>query len=140
MYPGTAVFVGLVVAAALAAFAGYRWRMRRRVRRVEGWVREYLVGRYGRLPGDLHIDCSDDELWPVLVAFDDPRTGTRHRLRFACLGPLSTCSLLGDEDSPAAAIAEDRADVARFEGEGGAYGPDPLDRQDRATVAAEGER
>jgi hypothetical protein len=138
---GMAVFVGLVVAAALAGFAVYRWRMRRRARRVEGWVRDYLVGSYGKLPGGLHVDCSDDELWPVLVAFDDPATGARHRLRFSCAGPDSAFSLASDEGAARSAnqvqrAAEDRADVARFEGDGGRCGAAPLGRNGLAAVAS----
>jgi len=84
--------------AALVAYAIYRWRQRRRVRRVERWVKEYLSGRYGELPIPLHINCSDDRLWPVLVAFDSPHTGARHRLQFACPGAGSFLSLLSDKE------------------------------------------
>src|SRR3954452_25172649 len=97
MDAGTAVLVGAVATGALAAFAVYRWRMRRRARRVDGWVRDYLAGHYGRLPAGLHVDCSDDGLWPVLVAFDDPATGARRRLRFSCPGQGSALSLVRDE-------------------------------------------
>jgi hypothetical protein len=84
--------------AALAAFALYRWRQRQRVRRVETWVKDYLVARYGVLPNDLNINCSDDTLWPVLVAFDGPRAGSRHSLQFACPGRPSTFSLLSEKE------------------------------------------
>jgi hypothetical protein len=88
-----------LVATALAAFAVYRWRQRQRVRQVERWVREYLAVRYGALPNHPSINCSDDPLWPVLVAFDNPRTGTRHHLQFACPGPPSTFALLSAEET-----------------------------------------
>jgi hypothetical protein len=35
-------------------------------------VKNYLCVRYGELPNPLSINCSDDPLWPVLVAFDTP--------------------------------------------------------------------
>ena len=80
----------------LVAYAVYR-RQRGRARRVERWVREYLAGRYGEVPAPLHVNCSDDRLWPVLVAFSSPRTGARHRLRFDCPGAGSSLSLLSEE-------------------------------------------
>ena len=83
--------------AGLIAFAIYRWRQRRRVHFVEGWVKKYLSERYGELPDPLRIDCSDDRLWPVLVAFKRPRDGTRHNLRFACHGSVSSYSLLSEK-------------------------------------------
>jgi hypothetical protein len=83
--------------AALGVFALYRWQQRKRVRRVGGWVRDYLSARYGELPNPLTINCSDDRLWPVLVGFDDPQTGARHRLQFACPGPHATFALLSEQ-------------------------------------------
>ena len=87
-----AVIVGLV------ACVIYRWLQRRRVHRVEGWVKEYLSDRYGELPASLRIACSDDRLWPVLVDFIGPRTGVRHRLQFTCDGTHSTFTLISDEE------------------------------------------
>jgi hypothetical protein len=100
MEKSTAVLIGMAVlgVTALAAFALYRWRQQKHVRQVEKWVRDYLLVRYGGLPNHLDINCSDDPLWPVLVAFDNPRTGIQHRLRFACPGPESTFSLLSEEE------------------------------------------
>jgi hypothetical protein len=83
---------------ALAVFALYRRQQRQRVRRVESRVKDYLVVRYGELPNDLSINCSDDALWPVLVSFDDAHTGRRHRLQFGCWGPVSTLSLLSEKE------------------------------------------
>jgi hypothetical protein len=86
---------------ALTALAGvslYRWQQRIRVRQVGGSIKDYLVARFGKLPDHLSINCSDDTLWPVLVAFDDARTGSRHSLQFACLGPPSTLSLLSEKE------------------------------------------
>jgi hypothetical protein len=100
MESNTHLLIGMaaLAAAALAALALYRWRARRRARRVEGWVRGHLSDRYGRVPDRLSIDCSDDRLWPVLVAFDHPRTGLRHSLQVACWGPQSTFSLLSEKE------------------------------------------
>jgi hypothetical protein len=95
---GLLIAVAALAVTALAAFAVYRWRQRQRVRRVEQWVKDYLSVRYDGQPGRLSIDCSDDPLWPVLVAFDDPRTGAHHRLRFTCAGPASTFSLQAEQE------------------------------------------
>jgi hypothetical protein len=94
-----AALIGMVGLAVLAAFAVYRWRQRDRVRRVERWVKDYLVTRGGQLPTNLHINCSDDTLWPVLVSFDGlPGGGTRHYLQFGCEGPVATFSLLSEKE------------------------------------------
>jgi hypothetical protein len=98
-----AVLIGVaaLVPAALAAFAFYRWRQRQRVRGVGRWVKGYLVARFGEaggVPGRLTINCTDDRQWPVLVAFDDPRTRIRHNLQFACAGPPSSFSLLSEKE------------------------------------------
>jgi hypothetical protein len=94
------VLIGMaaVVMAGPLVYAIYRWLQRRRVNRVEGWVKEYLSNRYGELPAPLHIDCSDDRLWPVLVDFTSPRTGVRHRLQFTCGGTYSTFALLSKKE------------------------------------------
>jgi hypothetical protein len=94
-----AVLIGVAGAVAgLVAYAGYRRRQRMRAGRVERWVGEYLSGRYGGVPAPLHVNCSDDRLWPVLVDFSSPRTGARHRLRFDCPGAGSSLSLLSEEE------------------------------------------
>ena len=90
--------VAVLLFASLAAVVVYRWRQRRRVRQVEGRVKDYLFGRYGGLPSRLNINCSDDELWPVLVAFDNPRTGVRHRLQFDWRGPAADLALLWEQE------------------------------------------
>jgi len=87
------VFLGLgvttLVVVTLVVFALYRWQQRRRVCHVAVWVKEFLRKCYGALPNDVNIDCSDDQLWPVLVGFREPGTGTRRDLRFSCQGPES---------------------------------------------------
>jgi len=83
---------------ALATFAAYRWRQRERVRRVEHWVREYLVAHYGGMPDDLHINCSDDARWPVLVSFNGRLNGARHLLHFGCGGRVATFALLSEKE------------------------------------------
>lgn len=91
---------GLAVAA-IAGFAVYRWRQRARVRGVKAWVAAYLTDRYGTPPDDLAVNCSDDPLWPVLVAFAHPRTGAAHRLRFACAVQPASCTLLSETEGVA---------------------------------------
>jgi hypothetical protein len=100
MEKGAIVLVGMAALGltAVAAFVVYRWRQKSRVRRVEGWVKEYLCVRYGELPDPLSINCSEDLLWPVLVAFGAPLTGTRHRLRFNCGETPSTLALLSEKE------------------------------------------
>jgi hypothetical protein len=100
MEQSTEVLIGMAVlgVTAMAAFVGYRWRQSKRVRRVEEWVKDYLCVRYSKLPNALRINCSDDPLWPVLVAFDTPGTGIRHSLQFTCTGTYSTFALLSDKE------------------------------------------
>lgn len=100
MESSAAKLIGLaaLAVAAAAAFAIYRWRQRRRVRWVEGWVQAFLSTRYGRLPDQLYVNCSDDRSWPVLVTFRSPTTSARHRLQFACPGGLSTFLLLSEKE------------------------------------------
>jgi hypothetical protein len=38
-----------------------------------------LQKRYGAVPDELHVNCSDDQMWPVLVDFIEPTTRTRHK-------------------------------------------------------------
>ena len=94
------VLIGMAVVgiAGLVAYAIYRGRQRRRVHRIEGWVKEYLSDRYGELPVALRIGCSDDRLWPVLVHFTGPCPGVRHRLQFSCGGTRSTFALLSEKE------------------------------------------
>jgi len=84
---------------ALAAFAVYRWRQERRVDRITTWVTEYVLAHYGQVPAPLQINCTDDHLWPVLVAFDCPRSGTRRRLQFSCAGAPSTYALVSVKEA-----------------------------------------
>jgi hypothetical protein len=96
---GVLIEVAALVFAAFGAFAAYRWRQRRRALRVKEWVKGYLLTRYGEVPGHLDLNCSDDTRWPVLLGFDVPRTGVRHRLRFACHGPSSPSLVSEKEDA-----------------------------------------
>ena len=89
---------GLVLAA--FAFALYRWRQRRRVRRLTGRVRDLLVAQHGAVPESLHIDCSEDASWPVLVSYVHPHTGSRHHVQFACWGPPPGIFLLAETVTP----------------------------------------
>src|SRR5579885_1321177 len=90
------VLIGMaaVVIVGLVLFAINGWRQRRRVHRVEEWVKKYLSDRYGVLPSCLRIDCSDDRLWPVLVAFERPPDRSCHNLQFDCHGAATSYSLL----------------------------------------------
>ena len=97
---GIEVFVGVGALSTLAAVAFYRWRMRQRVHRAEEWVTNYLVGRHGAPLVNLHVNCSDDPLWPVLASCDNPRTGARHSLRFSCPGASSTFALESESEEP----------------------------------------
>ena len=92
------VVTGMVLA--LAAFAVYRRRQHRRVERIKAWITTYLSARYGEPPVHLQINCSDDSLWPVLVAFERPKSGTRHSLRFSCSESQPTCSLVSETEAP----------------------------------------
>jgi hypothetical protein len=100
MDKNTEVLIGMAVLAlaTAAAVAFYRGQQRKHVREVGTWVKDYILARYGEVPQPLHINCSNDSLWPVLVDFDSPRTGIRHRLQFACAGPRSAFSLLSEKE------------------------------------------
>ena len=97
---GVEVLIGVAALAilAVAAVALYRWRMRSRVRRINQWVKDYLLARYGALPNDLRINCSDDELWPVFVSFTDGKGGSRHDLEFSCPGAVSSFRLSAEDE------------------------------------------
>lgn len=86
------VFLGAVVLAA------YQRRQRDRVLSIELWVMDFLCDRYGKLPSQLHIHCSNDRLWPVLARFDRPDTGQRHSMLFECGGLSRTWSLVSERD------------------------------------------
>jgi hypothetical protein len=77
------------VVAAIASFAVYRWRQRKRDR-IKTWICEFLAARCGHVPEDLNVNCSDDPFWPVIVDFVRPGSTLRHRLQFACPDSPST--------------------------------------------------
>lgn len=87
----TLAILGLL--AAIFAFTAYRWYCRRRSARITIWIKKFLSNRYGELPKELQIYCTDDERWPVLVAFDNPHPGNRRRLQFICSGAQSNYRL-----------------------------------------------
>jgi len=78
---------------AIAAFGVYRWTQSRRVAGVNVWIRNFLLTRYGALPENLHIICTDEQLWPVLATFDRLSVGSRHMLHFSCSGDQSNYRL-----------------------------------------------
>lgn len=92
------VFGCLVILIAGIAFAIHRRHEAQRILQVEAWIREFLVGRYGGLPDDLRINCTDDRLWPVLVSFNRKEQSTRHRLQFYCAGPQSSLALHSESE------------------------------------------
>ncbi len=101
MEPKMFIMMAALGISALAAFVVYRWSQRNRVYRVEERVKNYLCVRYGALPNNLRVDCSDDHLWPVLVAFDTPKTGIRRRLQFTSGETQSTFGLLSEKEEGA---------------------------------------
>jgi hypothetical protein len=90
----------LLIVAAFAAFAVYRWVSQARERRVKAWITRYLSKRYGALPGRLTIYCPDDLTRPVLAGFDNPASGIRHHCQFACSGRPAGFALLSETDEP----------------------------------------
>ena len=89
--------IGMMALVALLSFAWYRRQVRQRSQAVHQWVKDYLAIRFRGLD-NLRIDCSDDTLWPVLVSFDGPGAGVRHRMQFVCSGAPSTYALLTDQE------------------------------------------
>jgi hypothetical protein len=90
--------IAVLMLVSLAVFGVYQWLQIRRRRQVDTWVNDYLNDRYDEMPKDLHINCTNDRLWPVLVDFQAPKTGTRHNLQFNCPGSHSTFSLLSEKE------------------------------------------
>lgn len=95
---GALVLMATMGLTAAAYFVVYRWQKNQRARQVEQWVREFLSARYGELPKLLHIHCSDDLLWPVLVHFATPHTGMQRRLQFSVGAAKSTFALLSEKE------------------------------------------
>ena len=89
--------IAVLMLGSLAVFAVYNWRHLRRRRLVDTWVREYLKDRFGEMPSDLRINCSNDRLWPILVDFEVPRTETQYHLQFVCPGTHSSLSLRSEK-------------------------------------------
>ncbi len=99
MDKSTSILIGMAtLAIAVLAFAAYAWWRRQRVHRVEARVKRYLCDRYGALPDRLNINCSDDSLWPVLVTFNAPLTGSRHSLQFTGTEKHSAFVLLSERE------------------------------------------
>lgn len=99
IYQPVLLAVGFVILGAVV-LAAYQRRQQNRVHSIELWVMDYLGGRYGKLPTELHILCSNDRLWPVLARFDMPGTALRHSMQFNCSGPCPTWSLTSERDEP----------------------------------------
>jgi len=88
--------IAVIIAVAVGFFI-YRSIQSARVTRVRSWVKDFLVGRYGNLPEELSIYCTDDQRWPVLVEFCLPHSPTRHRLQFMCSGITSKYRLVSEK-------------------------------------------
>jgi hypothetical protein len=88
--------VAVLTLAGLAGYALYRWRQRRRALLVGGWVRRHLGARFGAVPADLRINCSDDTSWPVLADFTNPQTGHRTQFQFSCLAARDTFTVVSE--------------------------------------------
>jgi hypothetical protein len=95
---GALVVVAFLIAGGFAVLALFRWRERSRVRRVKKWVSAFLIVRYGALPKRLSINCFEDFLCPVVVRFDHPTSGARHRVQFSCPGSVATFKYLSERE------------------------------------------
>jgi|GEM_PF-5334623 hypothetical protein len=84
---------------AIVLFAVYRWTQRRRIASVTAWIRSFLMARYGTLPKNLYINCTEDRIWPVLATFDSKSGGTRHMLSFSCSGDAAQYRLLSEKET-----------------------------------------
>lgn len=98
IYQQVLLAIGVVVLGAVVA--ARKRKQRDRVLSIELWVMDFLCGRYGKLPSELRIHCSNDRLWPVLARFDTPGTGLRHSIQFECGGSSPTWSLISERDEP----------------------------------------
>lgn len=78
--------------------AAYQRRQQNRVHSIELWIMDLLCRRYGKLPSELRIHCSNDRLWPVLARFDMPGSRLRHSMQFECGGACQTWSLISERD------------------------------------------
>lgn len=92
--------VTIVFLTCLAVFPVYRWWQQKRVRRVELWVKNFLLARFGAIPNYLNINCSQDPLWPVLVYFETPSTERQHRMQFDCRRSQHTWLLVSEREEP----------------------------------------
>lgn len=108
---------------ALVAFAVYRWRYGGRVPRVKAWITKYLSERYDAPPGRLTIHCADDPPQPVLVGFDNPRSGARHQCRFDCSGGPAGFSLLSETNRSRIGRRADQATAGEDAGGTRPWGP-----------------
>ena len=89
--------IGLMLVG-MVAFAAYRWMQGRRTVQINAWVRNFVMSRYGGIPENLHVNCTDDRRWPVIVTFDRNAAGSRHQLRFACAGVQSSFRLASETE------------------------------------------
>jgi len=102
MHNSVEVLIGMAALAiiAMAAFVAFASWQKHRHQQIVKWVQSFLSVRYGALPGALHINCSNDRLWPVLVTFETPHTGIRHSMQFSCGGTESSYAIVSERDEP----------------------------------------
>jgi hypothetical protein len=94
--------ISLLLLCGLLLFAIYSQRKRQRALRITKWIRDYLSQNYGALvPDSLHINCSDDPLWPVIVRFTELKTGSRLCLQFASPESPKSIQVLSSVDETA---------------------------------------
>ena len=92
-------FLAGILLVTLVACGVHRWVQVRRRARIKLWISDYLASRYGRLPDNLHINCTDDQLWPVIVTFN-VASGSRHVLHFNCAGAPTKFCLASEQEEP----------------------------------------
>lgn len=85
-----AILIAALAAVSVIAFVLYRLKNGERVRAVKERVRDHLRNYYGEVPGELTVNCSDDDRWPILVSFVEPRSHSVKRLQFKCSRSVST--------------------------------------------------
>jgi hypothetical protein len=94
------VLIGMAALAiiAMVAFIVFAYWQKRRNQQIVKWVQNFLLVRYGELPGALHINCSNDRRWPVLATFKTPNTGTLHSMHFSCGGTEASYAVVSEKD------------------------------------------
>lgn len=90
MHSNLAILIAAVAVVTVIAFVLYRLKNAERIRAVKERVRDHLRKHYGEVPDELIVNCSDDERWPILVSFVEPRSHVVKRLQFKCSRSIAT--------------------------------------------------